>query len=337
MTASAPFSDTQLSRLQHGALAQSLWQIVNSFVPYVLISAILYAVPDLAWWAKPALWVLAAGFVVRIFIIQHDCGHGSFFKSRRANEIVGLITSLITLAPYAQWRRHHGQHHANWNNLDCRDSGLDIYSTCLTVEEYAGLSALEQRRYRMMRNPAVSLFLLPPIVFLVLYRIPFDSPDSWRKEKAGVHLTNLGILILLLVLGFSFGFGRVLSAQIPITIIAATVGVWLFSLQHRFENTLWARKDDWSAIDAALQGSSYLRLPRILQWFTGNIGFHHVHHLNPRVPNYRLERCHNASADLQRAPVLSLWSGLKSWRYALWDEARGTMVPFPKPARSVPA
>jgi len=200
-------SDTHLSRLQHADLAQSLWQIGNSFVPYVLISAILYTVPDLAWWAKPVLWVLAAGFVVRIFIIQHDCGHGSFFKSRRANEVVGWVTSVITMAPYAQWRRHHGLHHANWNNLDRRDSGLDIYSTCLTVDEYADLSALEQRRYRLMRNPAVSLLLLPPIVFLVLYRVPFDSPDSWRKERAGVHLTNLGILSLLLVLAFLLVLG----------------------------------------------------------------------------------------------------------------------------------
>ena len=182
----------------------------------------------------------------------------------------------------------------------------------------------------MMRNPAVSLILLPPIVFLALYRIPFDSPDSWRREKIGVHLTNLGILALLVTLGLSFGFGRVLSAQIPIAIIAATVGVWLFSLQHRFEHTLWARKDDWSAAGASLRGSSYLELPRILQWFTGNIGFHHVHHFNPRGPNYRLESCHDASADLQHAPRLSLWSGLKSWRYALWDEGRSMMVPFPR-------
>ena len=335
MTVGARGSDPHFTNLQRPDLAHSLWQIANSFGPYMLICAILYAVPNLVWWAKPVLWLLGAGFVVRIFIIQHDCGHGSFFATRRPNEIVGWIASLITLAPYTQWRRHHGQHHANWNNLDRRDSGLDIYSTCLTVEEYALLTSVEQKRYRMMRNPAVSLVLLPPIVFLALYRIPFDSPASWSREKIGVHLTNLGILILLVTLGFFFGFGRVLSAQIPIAIIAATVGVWLFSLQHRFEHTLWARKGDWSATGASLQGSSYLKLPRILQWFTGNIGFHHVHHFNPRVPNYRLERCHNASAELQGAPRLTLWSGLKSWRYALWDEGRSMMVPFPsgsKPA-----
>jgi omega-6 fatty acid desaturase (delta-12 desaturase) len=330
-------TDPQLSNIQRPHLAQSLWQIASSFGPYVLVCAILFAVPNLAWWIKPVLWLLGAGFVVRIFIIQHDCGHGSFFAARKANETLGWIASLITLAPYTQWRRHHGQHHANWNNLDRRDSGLDIYSTCLTVDEYAALSPVEQRRYRVMRNPIVSLILLPPLVFLALYRIPFDSPDSWRREKLGVHLTNLGILILLIVLGVSFGFRRVLSAQIPIAVIAAMVGVWLFSLQHRFEHTLWARKGDWSVAGASLQGSSYLKLPRLLQWFTGNIGFHHVHHFNPRIPNYRLERCHNASAELQTAPTLSLWSGLKSWRYALWDETRGLMVPFPKLDGSKPA
>ena len=246
MTMSAPPSDTQMSRLHHPDLPHSLWQIANSLIPYIAISAILYAVPGLPWWIRPILWVLAAGFAVRIFIIQHDCGHGSFFRSRRANLIVGRIASLITMAPYGQWRRHHGLHHANWNNLDNRDSGIDIYSTCLTVDEYAALSRREQGRYRIMRNPLVSLILLPPIVFLVLYRVPFDSPASWRREKLGVYLTDLGILILMLTLGFAFGAGRVLSTQIPITVIAATVGVWLFSLQHRFEHTLWSREDSWS-------------------------------------------------------------------------------------------
>jgi omega-6 fatty acid desaturase (delta-12 desaturase) len=319
-----------LPKFQYPDLFKSLLQISSSFVPYSLICGILYAVPDLSWWIKPALWVLAGGFVVRIFIIQHDCGHGSFFRLRRVNDAMGWLCSLITLAPYAQWRRHHGQHHANWNNLDHRDSGLDIYSTCLTVEEFQDLSKAEQFRYRAMRNPVVSLFLLPPIVFLLLYRIPFDSPASWRKERIGVHLTNLGILALVLTLGFSFGFGRVLAVQIPISIVAATVGVWLFSLQHRFERTFWGRRETWTAAAASLQGSSYLRLPRILQFFTGNIGFHHVHHLSPRVPNYRLEACHKATPELQATPTLTLWQGLKTWRYALWDETLGVMVPFPR-------
>ena len=321
-----------LSRFQRPVLSRSVGQMLNSFIPFVLICAALYAFPAMSWWLRPVLWLLSAGFVVRIFIIQHDCGHGSFFRSKGINDAVGWACSLLTLAPYAQWRRHHAQHHANWNNLDRRDSGLDIYSTCLTLEEYRELSPGAQWRYRAMRNPAVSLLLLPPVVFLALYRIPFDSPASWRRERIGVHLTNLGLLAIVLTLGLSFGFGRVAMVQVPITVIAATIGVWLFSVQHRFEHTLWARQADWNAGAASLQGTSYLRLPRLLQWFTGNIGFHHVHHLNSRIPNYRLEQCHDASAELRAAPVLSLWTAANSWRYAVWDEARKVMVRFPRRA-----
>jgi len=305
-------------------------QIGTSFFPYICICAVLYRFPGLSWWVTPVLWLFASGFMVRIFIIQHDCGHGSFFASRRGNEVAGWLCSLITLAPYAHWRRQHALHHANWNNLDRRDSGMDIYSSCLTITEFNALSRLNQRCYRVLRNPIVSLLLLPPLVFLVLYRIPFDSPAGWRKEKVGVYLTDLGILGLILALASFFGFARVAEVQIPILVIAATVGVWLFSLQHRFEKTRWDRNDSWTKAMASVQGSSYLKLPRVLQWFTGNIGFHHVHHFSPRIPNYRLELCHRASPELQNAPVLSIWTGLKSWRYALWDESHGVMVPFPR-------
>lgn len=321
-------------KLQYPDLRRSLWQVTNSFVPYVLICAVLLAVPNLSWWIRPVLWVIAGGFLVRIFIIQHDCGHGSFFRSRRQNDYLGWIFSVVTMAPYAQWRRQHAQHHANWNNLDRRESGLDIYSSCLTVDEYAAFSRSAQWRYRIVRNPLISLVLLPPVVFLALYRIPFDSPAGWWREKMGVYLTNLAILALFSLLSWFFGFTRVLSTIVPITVVAATVGVWLFSVQHRFELTHWSRTAAWTPSGAALQGSSYLKLPRLLQWFTGNIGFHHVHHFNPRVPNYRLEACHKASSALQSAPVLSLWAGLKTWRYTLWDEAAGVMVPFPKRGRA---
>jgi omega-6 fatty acid desaturase (delta-12 desaturase) len=321
------------SRLQYPDLGRSLWQVANSFIPFVLICAILYATPHLSWWVRPVLWVVAAGFLIRIFIIQHDCGHGAFFRSRRHNDYLGWVCSLFTLAPYAQWRRHHAQHHGNWNNLD-RRGGVDLYVTCMTLDEYAVLPRWAKARYRLVRSPLISLILLPPLVFIGLYRIPFDSPQEKRRERIGVYLTTLGFAAQLLILGWAFGFSQVLATLFPISAIAATVGVWLFSLQHRFEFSWWARQASWTADDAALQGSSYLKLPRILQWFTGNIGFHHVHHFNPRVPNYRLEACHNALPTLQGAPVLSLWVGLNTWRYALWDEVAGVMVPFPKPVRA---
>jgi omega-6 fatty acid desaturase (delta-12 desaturase) len=333
MTVSKPPLSALPPRLQYPDMGRSLWQVANSFIPFVAICAVLYAVPDLSWFARPVLWLVAAGLLVRIFIIQHDCGHGAFFRSRKHNDYLGWICSLVTLAPYAQWRRHHAAHHGAWNNLD-RRSGVDIYVTCKTLDEYIVLPRWAQARYRLVRSPLISLILLPPIVFLALYRLPFDSPKERRGERIGVYLTNLAFLAQLLILGWAFGFTRVLETLFPISIIAATVGVWLFSVQHRFEATWWARQSAWTVDGASMQGSSYLRLPRVLQWFTGNIGFHHVHHFNPRVPNYRLEACHKALPALQRAPVLSLWAGLKTWRYALWDEAAGVMVPFPKRARA---
>jgi omega-6 fatty acid desaturase (delta-12 desaturase) len=303
-------------------------QIVSSFGGFVATCAAMYVLADLSYWIAIALAPLAAGFLVRIFIIQHDCGHGAFFQRRSANDKLGVICSLITLAPYAAWKRQHAGHHGVWNNLDQRQSGLDIYSSCMTVAEYRALTPAAQWRHRLIRNPLVANFLLPPMVFLLLYRFPFDTPRSWRRERAAVYLTDLAILAIFVGLGFAFGFARVLAVHLPITAFAAIIGVWLFSVQHRFENTLWARAGEWSSETAALRGSSYLRLPSILRWFTGNIGYHHIHHLNPRIPNYRLAACHQASPALQQTPVLSLAEALRAWRYSLWDEERQRMVPF---------
>lgn len=312
---------------------RSRCQIATSFLPFLAICAVMYAgllCPGLAlpYGAILALGVLAAGFLVRIFIIQHDCGHGAFFQSRWANDAVGVVCSLFTMTPYANWRRQHAGHHGVWNNLDCRLTGADMYSTCLTVDEYRALSPAHRLFYRVSRHPLVALVILPPLIFLLLYRVPFDTPKSWRKERRVVHGTNLALGAIVLALGFAFGFRAVLLVQLPIAMIAAVFGVWLFSLQHRFERTLWLRQDRWDYAAASLHGSSYLKLPKVLQWFTGNIGFHHIHHLNPRVPNYRLEECYDANPVLQAAPVLTLWGALKSWRYALWDEATRRMVPF---------
>jgi omega-6 fatty acid desaturase (delta-12 desaturase) len=235
---------------------------------------------------------------------------------------------LLTLAPYAAWKRQHAGHHGVWNNLDQRQSGLDIYSSCLTVAEYRAMRPWPRLWHRLMRHPLVANVLLPPVVFLLLYRFPFDTPPKWRREKRAVYLTDLTLIALVVGLGLAFGFERVAVVQLSIMLCAAIIGVWLFSVQHRFENTHWARADAWSAEDAALRGSSYLRLPNILRWFTGNIGFHHIHHLNPRIPNYRLAACQRANPALQSAPTLSLADALRAWRYGLWDEERQRMVSF---------
>jgi omega-6 fatty acid desaturase (delta-12 desaturase) len=309
-------------------LSISLCQIASSFGGFIGVCVAMYLLVDLSYWITIALALVAAGFLVRIFIIQHDCGHGSFFRSQRANHALGLLCSLLTLTPYANWRRQHAGHHGAWNNLDRRSSGVDIYSTCLTVEEYEALRPWHRRWYRLARHPLVANILLPPLIFLALYRVPFDTPKAWRRERRAVYMTDLVLVAVIVGLGFSVGFDRIAAVQLPVMVLASIIGVWLFSVQHCFEHTFWTRQDNWQFTDAALMGSSHLRLPKLLQWFTGNIGFHHIHHLNPRIPNYRLQECHDANPVLQTAPILTLWSGLWQGCFALWDEERGRMVSF---------
>jgi len=310
------------------SLARSLWQVATSFGGFLAICAAMYLTIGISYWIAAALALVAAGFLVRIFIIQHDCGHGSFFRSQRANQVVGFVCGCLTLTPYAVWRRQHAGHHAVWNDLDRRESGADIYSSCLTVEEYLALSVWRRRWYRLMRHPLVANILLPPLVFILLFRVPFDTPRAWRRERYGVYLTDAILISVIVGLGLLLGFGDVAAVQLSVMVPASIIGIWLFSVQHRFERTHWKRHENWRFGDAALLGSSYLRLPRLLQWFTGNIGFHHIHHLDPRIPNYRLQACHDANPVLRTGPSISLRSGLMQWRYALWDEARDRMVSF---------
>lgn len=307
-------------------LRRSLSQVVTSFGGLFATCAAMYWLAGFSLWLPLLFAPLAAGFLIRIFIIQHDCGHGSFFRSRRTNDLMGSACSVLTMTPYASWRRQHAGHHRVWNDLDRRNSGADIYSFCLTVAEYRRLGVLGRFWYRATRHPVVANVVLPPLVFLLLYRLPFDMPKSWRRERMFVHLTTLSIALLLTGLVLLFGFGPVLAVQMPVLVLAAIFGVWLFSIQHRGEQTLWARREDWDQTSAALHSSSFLRLPAILQWFTGNIGFHHVHHMNPRVPNYRLEECHDRVAGLRAVPRMSLWQGMRALRFILWDEVGNRMV-----------
>jgi omega-6 fatty acid desaturase (delta-12 desaturase) len=310
-------------------LSRSLGQIATTFLPFFAVIAAMYALATISPWLSLLLTVPAAGLVVRIFIIQHDCGHGAFFRSRAANEWLGRFCGVITMTPFANWRRQHASHHAVWNNLDRRTGLGDIYSTCMTVEEYRNLSAPARVWHRAVRHPAVAQVLLPPLVFLLLYRIPFDTPLSWRREWYSVFLTDAGIVAILAMLAFLFGVGPVVLVQLPIIGVAAIIGMWIFSVQHRFEGAVWSRQDGWTAAGAALHGTSHLKMPRILQWFSGNIGFHHIHHLTPLVPNYRLEACHHACAPiLAAAPSLTLGQALRAPSYALWDEAAERMVRF---------
>lgn len=313
-------------RFQEPILSKSIFQAVTSFGGFFATCAAMYLLSDVSYWLALALAPLAAGFLVRIFIIQHDCGHRSFFRGRRANAILGFACSLLTLTPYASWRRQHAGHHGIWNDLDRRQTGADIYSSCLTVAEYRALSPMRRWWFRTTRHPLVANILLPPLVFLGLYRVPFDAPGAWRSERRAVYATDVALVAMLGGLGLLLGFGDVAMVQLPVMILASILGVWLFSVQHRGETALWARHDDWDAVSASLRGSTYLRLPAVLQWFTGNIGYHHVHHLNPAIPNYRLQECHESIAALREVPALSLRDGLRAMHHVLWDEARGRMV-----------
>ncbi len=288
----------------------------------------MYAVAGLSIWLVLALTPVAAGFLIRTFIIQHDCGHGAFLRTRRANDLLGAACSLFTLAPYGSWRRQHAGHHGVWNNLDRRDTGLDIYSTCLTVDEYQALGRWRRLGFRISRSTIIANLIVPPLVFLVLFRFPYDLPAGWRRERNGVYLTNLALLGLYGGAGLVLGFGQVALVHLPSVALAAIIGAWLFTVQHRSDAVMWERESDWSALKASLEGTNYLRLPRLLQWFTGNIGLHHIHHLNPRIPNYRLQACHDSVDTAGDVPAMTLRAAFGAMFYVLWDERRRRMVTF---------
>jgi omega-6 fatty acid desaturase (delta-12 desaturase) len=325
-------SDTALRRAAAAFARPTAWrsilQLVTSFGPFLAGCAAMYLAYPLSPLLALALSLPTGALLVRIFIVQHDCGHGSFFASPLANTATGRLCSLVTLTPYANWGRQHAAHHANWNNLDRQSAGSDIYSACLTVREYLALSPWRRFLYRLPRHPLIANLLLPPLVFLLLYRVPFDTPSAWVRERRSVWLTDLALVALFGALVALFGWREVLLIHLPIMIVASILGVWLFSLQHRFDTSRWLAHGDWSFVEAALEGSSYFRLPPVLRWLTGNIGFHHVHHLNPRVPNYRLGACHDAVQALRPVRALSLRGGLGAPRLTLWDEARGRLVRF---------
>jgi omega-6 fatty acid desaturase (delta-12 desaturase) len=279
---------------------------------------------------QPARSALAAGLVVRVFIIQHDCGHASLFRSRWLNDWLGRACSLITLTPYSSWRRQHSLHHAVWNNLDARMPGTDIYSSCLTLAEYKALPPFQRLTRRVALHPVVALVLLPPVIFLLAYRLPLEMPRAWRRERRSVWLTNASLAAAVAGAMWCFGVVPVLLVHLPVVVLASIAGVWLFSIQHRFEDARWLHREAWDPMTAATEGCSYLKLPRVLQWFTGSIGYHHIHHLAPRVPNYRLQDCHESVPGLAgRARTVTLWQALRAFRCTLWDEQSGRMVDFP--------
>lgn len=314
---------------QVASTPHAVWQLVTTLPPLIALLAAMHATLAFGvWWLLPGLALLAAGFVIRTFVLQHDCGHGSLFASRRLNDWVGRCCSLFTCTPYGFWRRQHATHHAVWNDLDGRDRGVDLYSTCATVAEYQAMGRWHRIGHRALRHPLVALFLLPPVIFLLVYRVPFDSPSSWARERRGVHLTTLALVLVYGAVALFLGLGPMLAVLLAVMVPSSIIGVWLFSVQHKFEGVHWARRDAWDPVDASIAGSSFLALPAVLRWFTAAIGFHHVHHLAPRVPNYRLAACHAAHPDFAKAQRLTFWAALRAPRLGLWDEQASRMISF---------
>ncbi len=314
-----------VAQYQRPDLRKGIWQVVNSFSGLIVTCVLMVFSLQVGYWLTLLLAVPAAGFVVRIFIIQHDCGHGSFFKSRRANNRLGAICGVVTLVPYTYWRKSHAIHHAHHAELEERGVG-DVWT--MTVDEYYAASWWKRMSYRIFRHPAFLFGIAPAVLFIVLHRFPRGAAEWKNGEKSSVWLTDLAILAAMIVFSLLIGFGAVLMIMLPIIIIAASVGTWLFYVQHQFERTYWEHTPQWDYTLAAMAGSSYYKLPRVLQWFTGNIGFHHIHHLSPRIPNYNLQECHEQNPVLQRVSQLTLRSSLKTLPLSLWDEESRQLVSF---------
>ncbi len=324
----ADFSGWQaiVKKYQKPDLRVGLWQIANSFGGLLLTVALMYLALQISPWLTLLLAVPAAGFLVRIFIIQHDCGHGAFFRSKRANDLVGAISGVLTMAPYNFWRKTHAIHHAHHAELEERGIG-DVWT--MTVTEYRSAPWWKRAGYRIFRNPVFLFGLAPIFNFVVVQRFTLGAKASWRTgERRSVWLTNLAIAALVTTSILVIGLGPTLLIGLPTMVVAASVGTWLFYVQHQFERTYWEHTPEWDYTLAALHGSSYYDLPRVLQWFTGNIGFHHIHHLSPRIPNYNLERCHRENPLLQRVSRLTLMQSFKTVALALWDEERRRLVTF---------
>jgi omega-6 fatty acid desaturase (delta-12 desaturase) len=311
---------------------RSVFEIIITAVPLLTIWAVAWALHARGWWwAALLLTIPAALFLVRLFMIQHDCGHGSFFNQRQANDWVGRAIGVLTLTPYDYWRQTHAIHHATSGNLDRR--GLGAIET-LTVDEYAALTPLRRLGYRLYRHPLVMFGLGPAFVFFIMQRLPIGMMRQGWRPWVSVMGNGLAALVGLGALVWMFGAAPVLIVNVATMLLAATIGVWLFYVQHQFEGAVWARNSEWKRDDAALAGSSHYDLPPVLRWFTANIGIHHVHHLSSRIPFYRLPKVLSDHPELRPVSLVGLWESFRCARLALWDEAAGRLVSFREARRA---
>jgi acyl-lipid omega-6 desaturase (Delta-12 desaturase) len=304
-------------------LKRSIWQICNSLIPYIIMWYLMYRSLEYSYMFTLLLSIIASGFLVRIFIIFHDCGHRSFFVSKKANKTVGMIMGIIAFTPFLKWHHQHWIHHSTSGNLDKRGIG-DVWT--MTVDEYKRSSRGTRFLYRAFRNPLL-MFTIGPLL-MIFYQNRISTKSMTWLEKQNVYLTN-GILLLSAVLiSLLIGIKAYLLIQLPILLIAHSMGLWLFYIQHQFDDVYWERENKWDYKVSAIKGSSYLKLPVLLQWFTGNIGFHHVHHLSARIPNYNLEKCHRENELFRDIKPIVLFKTFKSLTLGLWDEANRKMISF---------
>jgi acyl-lipid omega-6 desaturase (Delta-12 desaturase) len=304
-------------------IGRGVLDLATSVVPYLTLAAAAYALLQVSYLFPLVLAVPAAGFLLRTFIVFHDCTHGSFFPSRSANKWVGIACGVIVFTPFHSWRHEHAVHHATAGNLDQRGMG-DVDT--LTVAEYLGLSRLRRLEYRLTRNPLVMLILGPVWAMMLEPRLV----PGWARQRfwRQILATDVALIAFIGTLFALFGWRAVLLVQLPPAMLAGAAGIWLFYVQHQFDDVYWQRQDSWSYAASALRGSSHLKLPKVLQFFTGNIGLHHVHHLSTRIPNYNLQRAHDENPVFHNVPTLNLWDAVRALRLKLYDEQRGQLVSF---------
>ncbi len=321
----SPFWNRVLAPYKQADNGKAAFQLVTTSLLFAGAWYLMYRSLAISYGLTLLLAVPTAGLLTRMFIFQHDCGHGSFFSSRRANDLVGAAIGVVMLTPYAYWKRTHAIHHATSGDLDRRSFG-DIET--LTVKEYWALSRIQRIWYRLYRNPFLLLSVGPVYQFFIKHRLPLDIPRSWTREWRSVMGTNLVIAAAWIALASVVGWKAFFMIQLPITLIATTFGMWLFYIQHQFEDTYWREHPEWDFHAAGLEGSSLYDLPQIMHWFTGNIGFHHIHHLASKIPNYKLQASFREVKELQHVTRLKFWQSLRCAFLALWDEKEQQLVSF---------
>ncbi|WP_433958073.1 fatty acid desaturase [Cytobacillus horneckiae] len=313
----------QMSPYETSNTKKSILQLINTFIPFFALWYLAYLSLNVSYLLTVFISIFAAGFLIRIFIIFHDCCHNSFFKNRKANKIIGTISGIMTIFPYSAWAHDHSVHHATSSNLDKRGTG-DIW--LLTVNEYVAAPFFTKLAYRIYRNPLVMFGIGPIYTFLIKNR--FNRKNAKMNERMNTYITNISIVALYTAMCFLVGWEAFLLVQGPIFLISGAAGIWLFYVQHTFEDSYFEADKDWEYVSAAVEGSSFYKLPKVLQWLTGNIGYHHVHHLSPRVPNYQLEAAHESSEPLQNVPTITLKTSLQSLKFRLWDEDKKVFVGY---------